>query len=731
MAAHPDDPNFASALAVDYEKAGAKDKCEKLLAPLADKLGTTEGARILGEIYASRGDFDRAYKLLDPYAAKHLAAFRHAQKHYEQTYRTASKSVFDRLKRGAGPTSFYNRYNGASKAEKTQLVRDYVDKQIDKNSAVKDALAELDRHSDIVPVALDLGMAILNRAQSLPSATARNAELKKAKKTFLSVRAVAANSPQYQLYLGQVYYWLGEHDKGQKLFDKMLASAKRAPHTLLMVGRALRSVGSKAEARALAEEAYNGAKKDEVKNQAALLRAVTTNDLDEKVAWFERADQHQPEVKTHLAAARADRALRDGHRKKAAKYLRDEIAIFEKLPESSLSLNNYALAYFSLYGITGEHADFVKAAELIDKAIARAPSDSVVVWNAASTYMSAGLTDVVGSQIDPGVLGESMRLSLLGYLYRDARTRKPYLDKLRRDPAVKKALAAMQRARLLAPKAGWMYDTMAHLERRLRDTKALRELDRQAAKVEFDSSDALTQRKKLWSGSSDKKEFGELKAQAAHIDRVLAKLQPRHQRIEFAIAAGERAQVEETYALMGHKADLDRAVKLAKRAYKLAPSSQTRDDLQIAYSTRALMRVLSQDSNIARLDKATRRAAGVQVLFALALDDAATRQKMLADADVKATIRLIKEGLDAFPGSASVWEWEVLRRVDPKLAEPARTQALANERDRLALDITSRVEPLSAPTAYMLSWQAQARGEDAKAKAILKRYADKGVPIAL
>jgi hypothetical protein len=48
------------------------DRCRSLLEPLADKLGESEGARILGEIYAREGKVEESFKLLNQYVTTRL-----------------------------------------------------------------------------------------------------------------------------------------------------------------------------------------------------------------------------------------------------------------------------------------------------------------------------------------------------------------------------------------------------------------------------------------------------------------------------------------------------------------------------------------------------------------------------------------------------------------------------------------------------------------------------------
>ena len=66
VAQTPGDPALASDLAVLYEDHDETDKCKALLMPLRDKLGLTEGARILGLILSREGNIEERTPCLSP-----------------------------------------------------------------------------------------------------------------------------------------------------------------------------------------------------------------------------------------------------------------------------------------------------------------------------------------------------------------------------------------------------------------------------------------------------------------------------------------------------------------------------------------------------------------------------------------------------------------------------------------------------------------------------------------
>ena len=66
---HPEDAGLASQLAVVYEKADQPEKCEELLVPHRDRLGSGEGARVLGQIWIRAGKLQESLPLLEAYTS--------------------------------------------------------------------------------------------------------------------------------------------------------------------------------------------------------------------------------------------------------------------------------------------------------------------------------------------------------------------------------------------------------------------------------------------------------------------------------------------------------------------------------------------------------------------------------------------------------------------------------------------------------------------------------------
>src|SRR5207253_850344 len=131
----------------------------------------------------------------------------------------------------------YERFQRASAAEKQRIQIEYFFSKEKGDPALKKAGEALDKEGKVAAVALDLGIVMLRRAQGMADAAARRKELEKAEKLFKAIRNV---TPGSDLFLAQVYYWLGKPTEGRNLFKQVLDAGKRRPGLLVTASELLR-----------------------------------------------------------------------------------------------------------------------------------------------------------------------------------------------------------------------------------------------------------------------------------------------------------------------------------------------------------------------------------------------------------------------------------------------------------------------------------------------------------
>jgi len=730
VAHEPNDPEPASKLALIYEGRGELERCEGLLDPHRDRLGDTEGARILGQLDAARGEVEASFALLAPYCEGRLERLHGAEQAYNNAAELAWKRAVGRLEKGQGPESFYRQYKAASEDEQQALVQEYVEKQIRGDAGIRMKQEALIREASVVPVALDLGMVRLHRAQAMPDPQARQDELQAAEETFLAIRGLAGDTDQYRLFFGQVCYWLGKHDQGRELFDELLTVNQRSCETLMSVSSTLRDLGACSEARELAEEAYNKEADQGKKYEAALLRALLPTDSDDQIEWYRRANPADPHVKAALSMALGNRAIQEGDNRGAARHLHQAIAAYEQQAPTTATLNNAALAYFSLFQATGEPEGHDKGVQMLERAVALEPSNSILLYNAATTLLTGALSDIIGDAIDLKTLNFEGDFSLLSFLYEDAAGRAPFRQRVRSHADVARALAYFGKLLVLRPKDVNVYAAVAAIHKYTRDIEAMQDLRQRLQQVELDLTEARRRTLDFYAGTDDPKRRRESEASIERFEKLVNITRGQSPGATFAVAATYLATARMAVDILGISPDADDIVALVEEAHAVAPSSATRRTLVAALLFRAGQTLARQDAAYAEMASRAGRSLAPIYLVAVALtrpDE--QRDAALNNADVRRAVSLLLEDSQAFPAEGISWDWAMLRAGQPDEAARVASTVRQDEVRRIGRAIDLLLSPMSATAAFDAYWSALIDGNEDEGAEILRRSAARGVPM--
>ena len=728
----PDDLEAASELALVYEEEGQVARCEAVLAPHRDRLGTREGARVLGQLYARHGKSELAFPLLSPYVEARLKQMQAAQKAFEEKRDLAQKRIIERIRERNAPGFPYRRFEVSGDDEREVIFREYLLSALKNDPALQEAQDALTAHSRAVPAALDLGMLLLHRANAQTDPAARKADLEKAEKTLLAVRGVAGESRQNRLSLGQVYYWLGKHAEGRKVFDDFLAAQDRSPEVLVAVSHALREVGAVSEARVLAEEAYKKEKDPSKRYHAAAQRAVVAVDLDDRIHWLGLTDPADLNAQALLSNSRGNQALEEGRDDEAAGHFRQAIATFARLPEDVATLNNGANAQSALYHATGDLAALDKRVQWLEKAAALAPGDSIVLSNITQATLEKGLREVIGSSLDLASLKMPGSLDLLSYLYRDRAGRDRWIELLRTNPAVARGLGYGDRLLVLSPRQPAWYSLAASVRVFSRDPEALRALEKRLASVDLDLQDSQRETLERLAGKKDAKLRKEIQAAIARYEKIVQQARQAPGGPTLAVACTHLASQKIELAALGQRVDADRVVALAEEANAAAPSSATQAGLIKALLFRADQALTRDQPEYAAMASRCRRSLGPSYLIAAALSrEGKLREAAPANADVRRALALLAEDATRFPEDHGPWAWAMLRGTHPDAAAHLAPVILADEIGTLERAIELRVAPYSAQSCLRAFWGAELAGKQAEGFEALRRCAALGVPIPL
>lgn len=727
--AEPGNLNVLVPLASLLEEQQKADEAKGLLLPVKGQLGDGEGARVLGKILAREGDYDGAYALLWPYVKSRLESLHSATGNLDGVM----KSIWDReielLDQNKGPADFYSQYQSASKEQRQAMVQEYVSNRIRNDPSYTAAQQDLERHAAVVPVALELGMIMLERAQRQGDAQVRKSQLEAAKEVFLAIGGVAGETDTYRVTLGQIHYWLGEHDKGHKLFEEFLASKSRDHRSLLQIGTMLRQVGLTAETRILTEEAYNKASENEERYQAAAIRAVCSVDLEDEILWLNRCNVSIPEIKARLAKVQGDKAMLEGRDDEAAAQYRTVIDAYASMPRSATTLNESALAYYSLFEATGERQAFERCLDHFQQAVNLKPSDTVLLFNAGSTLLSGALTDILSEQIDLRALHESGSVSLLGYLYRDQAGRERVVARVREHPGVARALAYLQKVCVLAPKDAKSFEIIFQVHSFNRDLAALTALEERIRSSQLDHSDHLQRVRDAIKGTRDQQHRTRLTSSLKRQEALANKLRPRGG-MTAAVAIGQQVSLMLGMDHFTHDQDLSKAVTLAEEARRLAPSASA-DGLLVAclyYQLAAELR--KSDASFDAYCKRFESCVSLPHLIAwVASRPGSHQQKVIGHPLFKQSLPLLRDELTRLPDGTSSYEWALLSASEPAIAEQAAGIIRGSKLQLLRQNISSLLTPASASEALETYWLMQIHGKAEEGRRALKAVSDLSIPV--
>ncbi len=729
VAADANNVDFVSRLADIYESIGEIARCEKLLVPLANQLGDRDGAAILGRIYFGKGKLDEAYGMLKHYVDSRLPRLQAAATNYETLIKNLDAQITAELNSGKAPNFDFNAAKSAPKAQQEAMVDEYITRRLKEDAGVAAAKKEFTAHRGVVAAALDLGMIMLQRAQMLQDADARKRELEAAEKTLLSVRNVAGQTADYKLSLGQVYYWLGKAADGKKLFDELLQASKRSTTNLIQVAQILREVGDVSEARKLAEEAWQKESDVKMKQQAAHSRSLMHKDIDDEILWLERSDQQAAHVRATLNSARGHKASRDGNNDEAARYFQTAVDIYQSLPENSATLNNCALALFSLYYATHNKDHFVRGMDKLDRAIAMKPGDSILMHNAAATLFDAALRDLFANKVDFQRLKTQASFDLISFLYRDAAEKEALAEQLRKHPGAIKARSYCEKLMIVAPLRDDAYSMLAGMHGFTRDVEGLRMVWQKLEKTKLDLAQEQQDTLDYYAGKDDPKKIDEWRKSIQRTQAVLDDVRAKGG-LTFAIAASRLIAAQTGAAPRGISVDENELVRLAEEAHAAAPSDGTVSLLAGALAFRANRALIKEDPQYAELCKTTARSLGPSLVMNYVLATPGPLcDKLLANADVKRVLALKIEMFKKAPRDSGLATWASLLVSHPKEAAQLGEALAKDEVRSLLRSIGTALSPLSGAIALDAYWEKRLAGKNGEADEVLRTFARRGVPL--
>jgi hypothetical protein len=731
------DPNHLPAaceLALLYEEREEAEKCLATLTPFRDRLSQgegakSEGARILGNLLLGQGDAVGAEALWAPYVASHLPEVQVASAALARTYDEVEQAALTFLNTQKAPKSWYAVYKAAGSEEaKNKLVREFIVARVKASPRIKAAVEASTRVNRVVQVALELGILRLTAAQSLQGAE-RKAKLTEIEELFLKIQATAGESQAFKLNLAKVRYWLGRPEEGHKLLDEVLESTQRDGRSLLNVAITLRTVGSDSEARALLEEAYGKAKEALFKQQAARYRALLSLNLADEIEWLEKSSTTDASVMASLAMAKGRRALDQSKLKVSETFLKDAVRRYDQLPVNATTLNNSALALRMLWEATEEQRYFNQSIQRMRKAEARQPSDTVLMFNMASSLIDQAALDlctprklaVARAKGRPGV----GLLRYLAYTQEDyTRLRQEFLAR----PAVAGARSRLEKLLLLSPRARrpvLALNTLMGLEDKEAPFKKL------SGHLESNPLDLGGYQASLERGYRGDPPLTEEQwtAGVKRSDRAVKACRNNSTPRTTALAIAMRTATGMAGASWGYPVNLDELVALTDEAFELAPSLATHTLRHETWALRALRRLAGKNPAVAATAKATRRSVSPRYALSALMRREGVRDAVRADPDVRRIGASLVALRKLFPKHGRAWWVPFLRAADAAATQVLLEHLNSDPVVAASHTLERRLHPLSSEVILESAWLHTLHGQSGEAQKLLDAARRANVPL--
>jgi tetratricopeptide (TPR) repeat protein len=662
------------ALAVEFagldEVYNQCQRCEAILTPHQQNLGLSEGARILGQLYAYNGRYEGAYALLRPYVTEGLNNYHRLEAEYNQLSEKIWDEMIEFLNSPNAPQSFYDQYNDASEADQDRLLNEFYLSRLQTSEPYQLAEKNYQASTAVVSVALDLGIVMLNRAIAMSDPELRQQELQSAEQTFLAVKGQAEDSDDYQLYLGQVYYWLGNEEKGKGLFDALLEKYTRSSSVLYSLSAILRDLGELGQAKSYASEAYENSTDIVEKQSLAMHLAVMADTIDEKIEWLEKADSTNLRTKADLLSARASKALDEDDESGALALYDQSIAVYKEMPEDSTSLNNSAIVYLAKYRVGRDEADYQRGLDLMDRAILLDPDDSIILSNSIDNHLEKAVRDVLSDSMDIAAMETRPRLDLFSSLYDNYEQKQVYINQLLAHQSMQKALGYTNKVLLLSPKSVGLAGQSLALFYFLDRQAEMETLASRLASIDFDLSESEAQ----IASYREQKDVSDIREALDKSDRryrqQLSKLDPATHAREIRVLNAYLVENQLTALAYNLDVDLDRLLANARAAVKQEQTAQTRNNLQTALLHQTINALAAADSGFAEFHTQQDLYFDLKIQLALyTLRQPEFAQRVVAQAPFQEWLQLAAHSSEHYPYVTDVQEWFMLDVLKQELAD--------------------------------------------------------------
>jgi tetratricopeptide (TPR) repeat protein len=687
---------------------GDYPRIKEILEPHKAELGSGDGARTLGVACFESDAPDEAFELLHAYHEAHVAAFARALEGLKAADDAATTRAKEAL---AHETSdaFKRAIGEATPEHRRELMNGWVLDRAKKDPTVKRAIRALVATLKVATTAVHLGALELQRAATRPPVE-RKQHLEASEHYYVSVLPVVATDENL-LALARVRFDLGREKEARGVLDELYSRHGRSGEFLLALAVAFNGLGpARATEKELSEEAFGKLPEGYMKEKAAALRAIASDDLGERVSWLEKAGSTPP-VPGIRARAMAELANDEGRFEDATGLLDDAIAAETSGSEVPVHVARLRAERFQ---VTGDLTDLDRCIDILEHA-ASAPDAGVdILCDLADALTMRAVSTIVKDRVQVFVLRDS-GYELLHFAAVDEKDLMSLAGALAANADRARALELRERAIKKDPTYLPAYAGI------FSDASARRDVDGVLAILDRISKAPLEHRA---GGNADAALRAALDRSRRRADALLKLARAGGDPATIARALCARGVVERDAGALGAKADEELDVNVCSEAAKIAPRLYTNLALESALVARAFERLRGTSSVLDSLAKEQGKLGTVSLLALAVKKDEKLAAAVAADEDVKRAAGLVPA--DGEPQSYHLRVLQLARSdaaaaLEKRLGESKL--ALARSRTSVALD------PSNPDAVLELVTVLRARGEADEASRVLGAAAKDGVTL--
>jgi len=625
------------------------------------------------------GEQDKAESLIDEMIAARLPGFRQAGETLRSVSVRRAAMLIGQLESGTYPASLDDELRGQSEERQREIVDGWIMTSVEHDSEVRARRAEVERHQEALQAALELGAHRAERAR-VARGRERASLLNSALKTFQNLEFAADDYPEVHVGLGEVLYQLGRKKEAEVAWSR--AEELDDPAVQLQLARLYQRLGLSERARVIATRLYETGPQSQ---DAALVLARLSDDLDEQERWYAVADQSLFEVRAGLHRATVRNLARKGRWAEASDALigfgaKGAQAGEADPVEAELEATLLEMLRFEVSGDVQPLARARDHAEEARVAGPRRPEAQLVAVvaseNLAMAELLAGWLELGLLKVDLHHLDRVYGAVVSGELRGSARAA------ARKSGAFARVIELTEAELLSRPQSADAYLNLARLYLLRDDRAALRALrDKARAQPRFEPS--------LQSVEADRTTDAAALSELELSISLAAQATTRAADSPPTLAAAELWMGLATLdhaSLSGEEGEFERAVAALRRAEAAWPRIGARLPLAGALTRLALARAASRHSTLATMLSAYRREGRWDLLLHRALS---------LGGEVVGELRASPELVEVRTLVAAVREPSVAAWVFGQLFEEPKlgSRAFTSEAARLDAEIRALVEP--------------------------------------